>query len=520
MNIYKPLIQLSLMSLLIISCPTQSFSTSSPNNNAFNWDWRARGTDNGHEPNPAFALTTNAFPKNFYFGAGSAAIQSENLTQDGIRHTYNHLSVRNQYPDLNGHGQVNDEWNKWAETLQLIKDLNLNAYRTSLEWARVQPTPDQFDENALDEYARRFAQLIDNNVTPFIDFHHYSDPQWFMYPNHDSQPVGFENLKQSKQFVRYCVKAFEHINHACQQALLRKQPHEREKLHPRFLTFCAPNSYSISGYQQGTRPPQVKSIARTMHVLENMCKTHDQIYHAIKKIDPSALVGTSHNIYHIDVLTPKKITQLPVYLLSKLIAAFGDWMSNSAGLRFFTDKNIPVTNPLKLLNGYWNRLTFTQKDKTLDFIAINYYCHGYMRLAQVTAPQDELKTANARYTIYAEGLYRAIKNAYNLVARPLGIPIYIIENGFSENNIPDERDTSKIINGDERRNLFLNRHLYALSQAYQDGYPIAGYFYWSLYDNCEWADGYKINFGLADRNRNIKKSGHHYARLINPFTQN
>lgn len=59
----------------------------------------------------------------------------------------------------------------------------------------------------------------------------------------------------------------------------------------------------------------------------------------------------------------------------------------------------------------------------------------------------------------------------------LGKPIIVTENG-----IADSKDEWK-------RDLFIKRYLYALSKAIQEGLPIKGYYYWSLYDNFEWAEG-------------------------------
>ena len=76
-----------------------------------------------------------------------------------------------------------------------------------------------------------------------------------------------------------------------------------------------------------------------------------------------------------------------------------------------------------------------------------------------------------------EGFYKAL----NTVSK-LEMPIIATENGIADDK-------------DDRRKLFINRYLYALFQAMQDGLVVNGYFYWSLMDNFEWAEGYSMKFG-------------------------
>ena len=82
------------------------------------------------------------------------------------------------------------------------------------------------------------------------------------------------------------------------------------------------------------------------------------------------------------------------------------------------------------------------------------------------------------YTIYGEGIYRAIETV-----SALDVPIIITENGVADAE-------------DNRRELYIKRYLYAVSKAIENGFDIRGYFYWSLIDNFEWSFGYDMKFGL------------------------
>ena len=116
-------------------------------------------------------------------------------------------------------------------------------------------------------------------------------------------------------------------------------------------------------------------------------------------------------------------------------------------------------------------------------------------------PTDEIKT-DMEYTIYAEGFYRAIETVSKL-----NKPIYITENG-----IADKADNS--------RKIYIERYLYALQKAMKDGFDVKGYFYWSLLDNFEWAEGYDMCFGLYEvdfetQQRTLRKGAERFKEIVN-----
>ena len=82
------------------------------------------------------------------------------------------------------------------------------------------------------------------------------------------------------------------------------------------------------------------------------------------------------------------------------------------------------------------------------------------------------------YTIYGEGIYRAIQ-----LVSSLNVPIIITENGVADKD-------------DKIRSEYISKYLYAVDKSIKDGYNVVGYYYWSLMDNFEWAFGYDMRFGL------------------------
>ena len=81
-----------------------------------------------------------------------------------------------------------------------------------------------------------------------------------------------------------------------------------------------------------------------------------------------------------------------------------------------------------------------------------------------------------------------------LVSEIWNVPaIYITENGCAN---PDRPDSQNEV-WDTARVMYLQQHLIGLHRAAAEGYPVRGYFCWSLLDNFEWAFGYTRRFGLC-----------------------
>src|SRR5438094_559304 len=67
-----------------------------------------------------------------------------------------------------------DSWNRWAEDIALLSRIGLNAYRLSIEWARIEPQPGEFDQAALDTYRRQLEGLKEAGIEPLITLHHFT----------------------------------------------------------------------------------------------------------------------------------------------------------------------------------------------------------------------------------------------------------------------------------------------------------------------------------------------------------
>jgi len=121
-----------------------------------------------------------------------------------------------------------------------------------------------------------------------------------------------------------------------------------------------------------------------------------------------------------------------------------------------------------------------------DILGINYY---YSKVAGPVSLLSQRIKHGPDYTemgwqIDPQGLYDQIATVSE---RYGNMPMMITENGIATLD-------------DEKRIRYLDEHLAMVRKARRDGYPVLGYFVWSLVDNYEWHWGYKAKFGVSHMN--------------------
>ncbi len=371
-----------------------------------------------------------------------------------------------------------DSWNHEDEDIQNMLSLGVDTYRFSVEWSKIFPTPDTVDREVLAHYKQFCKKLKAAGIKPVITLYHYTEPLWFY------ELGSFEKVANIKYFVEFCTTVF-------------KELHEDVYA---WFTFNAPEGIAFGGWQSGMKPPAKHSLPLAAQVFKNILEAHVQMYQACKALPGGAQsrIGILKNILQLD---PWNIANPLDHLYCKL----GNYVQSDSLYRFFTTGQFKIYIP-GVVNIYHSN---PAAPSALDFIGLNYYCHNYVsnfKRFREPNPAIEIHTNHPGNTIYGEGLYRAIEELSNRLAKPLGIPIYVTENGIGTDN-------------DEHRILQSQRYLYAMARAILAGHDVRGYIHWSLMDNYEWGT-YKKHFGLyhIDRStpalKRTKKPGAAYFEWV------
>lgn len=387
------------------------------------------------------------FPRGFLWGTATAAYQVEgNNTQSNW---FKWEQEPGRIMQGGKAGLACDWWNgRWREDFHRAAEGYQNAHRMSIEWSRIQPAPDRWDEDALDRYIQMVRGLVELNMTPLITLHHYSDPQWFV------DQGGWENETAAGYFEKYVRKVVQALKDYVSL----------------WCTFNEPNGYALQGYLMGIFPPGKKDLGTTFEVMVNLVRAHAAAYHIIHQIQPQARVGMAN--YYRSMLPAKDWSPLDKMMAHRM-ASYNTAFPNAA-----------MDGTLRFMG---NRKHIKEAKGTQDFLGIDYYTRDYVNFSlrrwneffieRHFRPGAELSSTHFLANEPA-GLYEALKWGlkYN-------VPIIVTENGFEDAD-------------DQVRPRYIAEHIHQMWRAVNFNWPIKGYFHWTLVDNFEWERGWTQHFGL------------------------
>lgn len=234
------------------------------------------------------------FPKTFLWGAGSGSYQVEGggKSQWTKWESENAKSLANQssyhYSDLPSWGSVQrlaklpanyisgsaaKHLDLYEQDFDLLSKLNMNAYKFSIEWARIEPTQGAWDAAALDHYKKYIKALKSRGIEPVVTLFHYTLPDWF------AEMGGFEKRSNVDLFIRFIDRVMEEFG-----------------AHLKYvITIQTPNVYAHNSYLEGIWPPGVKSRVTANKVLSNLVRAHNKAYGVIKHHQARAKVGVAYS---------------------------------------------------------------------------------------------------------------------------------------------------------------------------------------------------------------------------------
>lgn len=315
-----------------------------------------------------------AFPPGFLWGAATAAHQVEggNWNTDWWR-----SEERGLVPHASG--PACDSWHRWPEDIQLLQQLGLNAYRLSVEWARIEPEQGRFDQGALDHYRRVLEALREARIEPVVTLHHFTNPLWL------ADRGAWTNPEVVGSFARYADRVGRALGN-----LVRW-----------WVTINEPGVFGTLGYLEGRWPPHRRDDLRGyLRHMRHCARAHAVARQALQAVHGDALCSIAFDLYPMEPLRPN----MPQ---DHLAARLHDWLRQG---RLLADTSA-----------------------TLDWVGVNYYFRRKVRwdprprrLFGQTFQGPGAKT-DFGWEIYPEGLYTVLRRV-----SAFGRPVIVTENGISD----------------------------------------------------------------------------------------
>ncbi|KAJ4711684.1 putative Beta-glucosidase [Melia azedarach] len=446
------------------------------------------------------------FPSGFIFGTASSSYQYEGAAaKDGrgpsIWDTFTH-----KFPDRITNGSNGDVaidfYHHYKEDVQIMKEMNLDAFRFSISWSRILPTgklSSGVNKKGINFYNNLINDLLSNGLQPFVTLFHWDLPQGL-----EDEYGGFLSpriVADFRDFAEVCFKEFgDRVKH--------------------WITLNEPWSYSSMGYDLGTFAP-----GRCSKWVNQACQAGDS------STEPY-LVG--HNLLLAHAATVKLYKHkyqaiqkgnIGITLVSHWMVPYSqnkpDVEAAERALDFmlgwYMDPLIYGNYPFSMRTLVGKRLPkFTEEQSRMvkgsfDFIGINYYTANYAAeipvansvnisystdsLANLTTQRKGVligaPAASSWLHVYPKGFRNLLVYVKEKYKNPT---IYITENGIDEFN--NATLPLKEALKDPMRIDYYHKHLLFLRKAIMEGVNVKGYFAWSLLDNFEWNSGYSVRFGI------------------------
>ncbi len=458
-------------------------------------------------PNPAVHPTQfNApaqvsFPKGFFWGTATASYQVEGAwNEDGkgesIWDRFTHTPGKIKNGDT---GDVAcDSYHRWQEDIALMRAMDLNSYRFSIAWPRIQPSGmGAANQKGLDYYSRMVDALLETRTRPFVTLYHWDLPQALQ------DAGGWPNRNMVGRFADYVQ-------------LVAKTLGDRVS---DWMLFNEPDAFVDLGYLDGIHAPGHTSLLDFLRATHVVNLAQGEAFRALKATRPAARVGTAFSMSPCEAATESEADQQAA---RRAHAITNTWFLETALHGRYPDAlTFLPESAMGIKPGDMDKMR-----APLDFIGINLYyrtiCSAPGPLERASHLQEWLfpvkmdgghegPMTDSGWEVWPKSLYDMIMRITRDYNRPV---IEITESGCAYNDGPDAAGAIH----DSRRIDYHQRYLAGVAQAISEGADVRGYHAWSLLDNFEWAEGYSQRFGLSyvdypTEKRTIKDSGKWYAKV-------
>jgi beta-glucosidase len=441
-------------------------------------------------------FTKEDFGADFKWGVSTAAYQIEGAhIADGKGLSIWDTFAQKKKKIIDNHnGNIAcDFYNRYAEDIALMYELNIPNYRFSISWSRILPQGiGPINHKGIDFYNRIIDFCLELGIEPWITLYHWDLPEALQ------KKGGWTNREVIHWFGYFtdcCIKQFgDRVKH--------------------WMVLNEPMVFTGAGYFLGVHAPGKKGLTNFLSAAHHAALCQAEGGRIIKTLRNDCKVGTTISYSYIE---PYSYTDRDIAAAKKV-----DTLLNRMFIEPLLGMGYP-TKDLKILQrierfmhpGDEGKLAFD-----MDFIGLQNYTRElvsyapfmpFVRAKIIKANKRNVEHTLMNWEIYPPSIFEALKR----IGQYAGIKeIIVTENGAAFKDEP--------INGqvnDRQRMAYLQDHVAQVLLAKKEGVNVNGYFVWTLLDNFEWAEGFHPRFGLVyvdfeTQQRIVKTSGNWYGQFL------
>lgn len=394
--------------------------------------------------------------KKFLLGASTAAYQVEGNNTKSDFWLMEHLE-HTSFAEKSG--EAVDHYHRYEEDIELMEKAGMNAFRFSIEWARVEPEKGVYDRKEIEHYRNVLQCCHEHGITPVVTMHHFSSPQWLIRED------GWESEQVVEYFKEYCVYVVKELGELMEYVCTINEANMRLQMASVMRTMAQNMGINL---QVGVKLELPEEMMAGQHeaceafggieavnTFQTPCteqgdllimKAHEAARDAMKAVCPHLKVGLTLSLHDVQPVKGGEDY------------AKADWTEE-----------------------FTHYLPYIEQD---DFFGLQNYTRSLVGAdGELPVPEGKKRTQMG-YEYYPQSLEHVIR----AVAKDLHIPIMVTENGVAAE---DDRD----------RVAFIKEVLQGVKNCRADKIPVIGYLHWSLLDNFEWQLGFSKTFGLIEVDR-------------------
>jgi len=251
------------------------------------------------------------FPPDLKFGAATAAYQVEGGLVNSSWHAFERSLPPFEHTRGRGKttvehaGRAADMWELFDDDLRRMRDLNLQTYRFSLSWSRLQPSRGQFDRLALARYRGWLIALRSHGIEPVVTLLHYEEPLWVAVQG------SWANASTADDWLSFVGFVARELGDVVDVWVSQNEP---------FV-------FAGLGWLEGRWPPgRINALREWWAAMRNLASAHRRAYALLHEADTTdadgdgtaASVGLAKNL---NAATPARFWSV----LDPLVAGAGVW---------------------------------------------------------------------------------------------------------------------------------------------------------------------------------------------------